>query len=91
MSSRPPRPTTGARVCPDLPSSRSACGAGSPGPDPAAVIIAQAPTDGAKTTEPATARALLEQIDLRDVTVTADALHTVKATAELIHQQGGHF
>ncbi|MFV2104946.1 transposase family protein, partial [Micromonospora sp. LOL_024] len=45
--------------------------AGSPGPDPAAVIIAQAPTDGAKTTEPATARALLESIDLRDVTVTA--------------------
>jgi predicted transposase YbfD/YdcC len=25
------------------------------------------------------------------VTVTADALHTVKATADLIHQQGGHF
>jgi predicted transposase YbfD/YdcC len=65
--------------------------AGSPGPDPAAVIIAQAPTDGAKTTEPATARALLESLDLLDVTVTADALHTVKATAELIHQQGGRF
>jgi predicted transposase YbfD/YdcC len=65
--------------------------AGSPGPDPAAVIIAQAPTDGAKTREPETARALLETLDLREVTVTADALHTVKATAELIHQQGGHF
>ncbi len=65
--------------------------AGSPGPDPAAVIIAQAPTDGAKTREPETARALLECLDLRDATVTADALHTVKATAELIHQQGGHF
>ncbi|MFY1668353.1 ISAs1 family transposase, partial [Plantactinospora sp. WMMB334] len=65
--------------------------AGSPGPDPAAVIIAQAPTDGAKTREPETARALLETLDLRDATVTADALHTVKATAELIHQQGGHF
>ena len=65
--------------------------AGTPGPDPAAVIIAQAPTDGAKTREPETARALLETLDLRDVTVTADALHTVKATAELIHQQGGHF
>lgn len=24
------------------------------------------------------------------MTVTADALHTVKATADLIHQQGGH-
>jgi predicted transposase YbfD/YdcC len=65
--------------------------AGSPGPDPAAVIIAQAPTDGAKTREPETARALLESLDLREVTVTADALHTVKATAELIHQQGGQF
>ncbi len=64
---------------------------GSPGPDPAALVIAQAPTDGAKTREPETARALLEPLDLRDVTVTADALHTVKATAELIHQQGGHF
>lgn len=65
--------------------------AGSSGPDQAAVVIAQAPTDGAKTREPETARALLETLDLRDVTVTADALHTVKATAELIHQQGGHF
>ncbi|GAA2717559.1 ISAs1 family transposase [Actinoplanes palleronii] len=65
--------------------------AGTPGPDPAAVIIAQAPTDGAKTREPETARALLETLDLREVTVTADALHTVKATADLIHQQGGHF
>jgi predicted transposase YbfD/YdcC len=65
--------------------------AGIPGPDPAAVVIAQAPTDGAKTREPETARALLDTLDLRDVTVTADALHTVKATAELIHQQGGHF
>ncbi|WP_430788900.1 ISAs1 family transposase [Actinoplanes sp. G11-F43] len=64
---------------------------GAPGPDPAAVIIAQTPTDGAKTREPEAARALLETLDLRDVTVTADALHTVKATAELIHQQGGHF
>jgi DDE_Tnp_1-associated len=34
--------------------------AGAPGPDPAAVVIAQAPTDGAKTTEPATARTLIE-------------------------------
>ncbi|QOC93889.1 ISAs1 family transposase [Micromonospora craniellae] len=65
--------------------------AGSPGPDPAALVIAQAPTDGAKTREPETARALLETLDLRGVTITADALHTVKATAELIHRQGGHF
>jgi predicted transposase YbfD/YdcC len=65
--------------------------AGPPQPGAATVVIAQAPTDGAKTTEPATARALLQNLDLRDVTVTADALHTVKATAELIHQQGGRF
>jgi predicted transposase YbfD/YdcC len=65
--------------------------AGPPHPHTAGVVVAQAPTDGAKTREPATARALLETLDLREVTVTADALHTVKATAELIHQQGGHF
>ena len=65
--------------------------AGPPHPGAATMVIAQAPTDGAKTREPATARALLESLDLRDVTVTADALHTVKATAELIHQQGGQF
>jgi predicted transposase YbfD/YdcC len=65
--------------------------AGPPHPGAAGVIIAQAPTDGAKTTEPATARALLESLDLREVTVTADALHTVKATAELIHSRGGQF
>jgi predicted transposase YbfD/YdcC len=65
--------------------------AGPPASGAATVVIAQAPTDGAKTREPATARALLESLDLRDVTVTADALHTVKATAELIHQQGGRF
>jgi predicted transposase YbfD/YdcC len=65
--------------------------AGPPHPGAAGVVIAQAPTDGAKTREPATARALLQNLDLRDVTVTADALHTVKATAELIHDRGGQF
>jgi predicted transposase YbfD/YdcC len=65
--------------------------AGPPHPNTAGVVVAQAPTDGAKTREPATARALLESLDLTDVTVTADALHTVKATAELIHDLGGHF
>ncbi|MGC4857309.1 ISAs1 family transposase [Micromonospora sp. DT4] len=64
---------------------------GPPRSGAASVIVAQAPTDGAKTSEPATARALLETLDLRGVTVTADALHTVKATADLIHQQGGEF
>ena len=65
--------------------------AGPTTPGTAGVIIAQTPVDGAKTNEPATARALLEPLDLREVTVTADALHTVKATAHLIHQQGGQF
>ena len=65
--------------------------AGPPQPGVAGVVVAQAPTDGAKTREPATARALLESLDLRDVTVTADALHTVKATAELIRCLGGQF
>ena len=69
---------------------RSALAGSPPRPDRAAVVIAQAPTDGAKTREPEAARAVLETLDLRDVTVTADALHTVKATADLIHQQGGH-
>jgi predicted transposase YbfD/YdcC len=65
--------------------------AGPPRSGAASVIVAQAPTDGAKTCEPATARALLETLDLRGVTVTADALHTVKATAALIHDRGGQF
>src|SRR6266545_1002729 len=37
------------------------------------------------------AREVLGGIDLDGATVTADALHTVKATAELIHQRGGQF
>ena len=39
----------------------------------------------------AVTRAVLGQIDLEDKVVTADALHTVKATAEFIHQAGGEF
>ncbi|HEX5541145.1 MAG TPA: transposase family protein [Micromonospora sp.] len=64
----------------------------SPADDPAAaVVVAQAEVTGAKTNEPEAARNLLQQIDLNDMTVTAAALHTVKATAELIHQRAGHF
>ncbi|WP_196222451.1 ISAs1 family transposase [Micromonospora sp. CP22] len=54
-------------------------------------VLAQAEVTGAKTNEPATARDLLDVLDLTGVTVTADALHTVKATAELICQRGGQF
>lgn len=56
-----------------------------------AVVVAQGEVEGAKTNEPATARNVLGQLDLAGVTVTADALHTVKATAELIYQRGGQF
>ena len=55
------------------------------------VVLAQAEVTGAKTNEPATARDLLDALDLTGVTVTADALHTVKATADLIRQRGGQF
>lgn len=56
-----------------------------------AVVVAQTEVDGAKTNEPAAARHVLEQLDLEGKLVTADALHTVKATAELIYQRGGQF
>lgn len=53
------------------------------------VVAAQAEVD-AKTSEVPVV-AVLDQIDLNDKIVTADALHTVKATAEHIHQRGGEF
>jgi predicted transposase YbfD/YdcC len=55
------------------------------------VVVAQAEVAGAKTNEPATARDILSALDLDGKTVTADALHTVKATAQLIHRRGGQF
>jgi predicted transposase YbfD/YdcC len=54
------------------------------------VIAAQAEV-GAKTNEVPMATAVLGQIDLNGAVVTADALHTVKATAEFICQHGGEF
>jgi predicted transposase YbfD/YdcC len=65
--------------------------AGGVEPGTPAVVIGQVDIAGAKTNEPACARDLLETLDLDGRTVTADALHTVKATAELIHARGGHF
>lgn len=65
--------------------------AGSAGPTRDAVVVAQAEVDGAKTQESVVARRLLADIDLTGNIVTADALHTVKATAELIHRRGGEF
>jgi predicted transposase YbfD/YdcC len=53
-------------------------------------VAAQAEV-GVKTNEVPMATAVLGQIDLHGTVVTADALHTVKATAEFIHQGGGEF
>jgi predicted transposase YbfD/YdcC len=55
------------------------------------IVLAQTEVDGAKTSEPAYAHQLLRTLDLTATTVTADALHTSKATAELIRTRGGHF
>ena len=52
------------------------------------VVAAQAEV-GAKTNEVPMAKGVLGQIDLNGPLVTADALHTVKATAEFIREGGG--
>jgi predicted transposase YbfD/YdcC len=59
-------------------------------PGQAPVIAAQAEV-GAKTSEVPMAQAVLGQIDLNGKIVTADALHTVRATAGYIHDHGGEF
>jgi len=60
------------------------------GPAQSPVIAAQAEV-GAKTNEVPMAAQVLGQMDLNGTVVTADALHTVKATAEFIHDNGGEF
>ncbi len=65
--------------------------AGGVEPGTPAVVIGQVDVAGTKTNGPSCARDLLETLDLDGRTVTADALHTVKATAELIHSRGGRF
>jgi predicted transposase YbfD/YdcC len=54
------------------------------------VIAAQAEV-GVKTNEVPVAAEVLGQIDLHGKLVSADALHTVTATAEFIHTAGGEF
>jgi predicted transposase YbfD/YdcC len=54
------------------------------------VIAAQAEV-GVKTNEVPMVPKVLGQIDLHGKLVSADALHTVKATAEFIHHGGGQF
>jgi predicted transposase YbfD/YdcC len=61
------------------------------GPDAASSVIAAQAEVGRKTNEVPVAKAVLGQLDLRGKVVTADALHTVKATASLIHEGGGEF
>lgn len=51
------------------------------GPDAAASVVAAQAEVGAKTNEVPMAAVVLGQIDLTGKIVTADALHTVKATA----------
>jgi predicted transposase YbfD/YdcC len=61
------------------------------GPDAAASVVAAQAEVGKKTNEVPMATVVLDQIDLNNKIVTADALHTVKATANHIHEHGGEF
>jgi predicted transposase YbfD/YdcC len=61
------------------------------GPDAATSVVAAQAEVGVKTNEVPMAAVVLDQIDLNDKVVTADALHTVKATANHIHELGGEF
>ena len=61
------------------------------GPDAAASVVAAQAEVGKKTNEVPMAAAVLDRIDLEGKIVTADALHTVKATANHIHERGGEF
>jgi predicted transposase YbfD/YdcC len=61
------------------------------GPDAAASVVAAQAEVGVKTNEVPMAAVVLGRIDLTGKIVTADALHTVKATARHIHEHGGEF
>ena len=61
------------------------------GTDAAASVVAAQAEVGKKTNEVPMAAVVLGQIDLDNKIVTADALHTVKATANHIHEHGGEF
>lgn len=61
------------------------------GPDAASSVVAGQAEVGKKTNEVPMAAVVLGQIDLEGKIVTADALHTVKATANHIHDHGGEF
>jgi predicted transposase YbfD/YdcC len=61
------------------------------GPDAGTSVVAAQTEVGAKTNEVPMATVVLGQMDLTGKVVTADALHTVKATANHIHDHGGEF
>jgi predicted transposase YbfD/YdcC len=61
------------------------------GPDAATSVVAAQAEVGKKTNEVPVAKVVLDRIDLHGKIVTADALHTVKATANRIHERGGEF
>jgi hypothetical protein len=61
------------------------------GPDAAASVVAAQAEAGKKTNEVPMATVVLDQAGLNNKIVTADALHTVKATANHIHEHGGEF
>jgi predicted transposase YbfD/YdcC len=61
------------------------------GPDAATSVVAAQAEVGKKTNEVPMATVVLDRIDLEGKVVTADALHTVKATANHIHERGGEF
>jgi predicted transposase YbfD/YdcC len=61
------------------------------GPDAATSVIAAQAEVGKKTNEVPMAKVVLAKVNLNGKVVTADALHTVKATASYIHQHGGEF
>ena len=59
-------------------------------PGQTTVVAAQTEV-GAKTNEVPKAIDVLAKTDLTDTVITADALHTVKATAAYIHDHGGYY
>lgn len=54
------------------------------------VVLGQTEVDG-KTNEITAFAPLLDRIDLRDVLITADALHTQRGHADYLHKRGGHY
>lgn len=62
--------------------------------DPISGVVlgqAQVSGQGGKSSEITAFAPLLERIDLTEVLVTADALHTQRGHADYLHQRGGHY